>query len=312
MMSKGRKLSTLAKRLPDFMSGRADSTIRKTRASVLGLLERVGNVDLATLNRGHLMTHRAGLLERLAPATVNKELRQIKSALTYAVDAQWMPTNPAWRWRGMMTTEPQREIRVVEPGEFGQLTAAADPEMSAYLGLCYWQGLRRAEACQIRWPQIRFQPNVVVVLNLAGAGELTKSRKNRTIPMRRSARSMLWRLRQSKLALGHNIDGHVFTRPAGQPWNPDTTGGRFARLVQRVGLAKCSLHDLRRSFSTLAQRRGVDVGTVMLLGGWSSVDVVRRHYTGDLHGHLAATMATLDQSEGADYATDNDSETAEI
>ncbi len=296
-MGQNCKLSTLAKRLPDFMSGRAESTIRKTRASVLGLLERLGNVELAKLNRGHLMTHRAGLLERLAPATVNKELRQIKSALTYAVDAGWIATNPAWRWRGMLTTEPQREIRVVEPNEFEQLLAAAGVELGAYLALCYWQGLRRSEACNMRWAQIRFQPNVVVVLNLPGAGELTKSRKNRTVPLRRSARTALWRLRQSKLALDHSIDGHVFTRPAGQPWNPDTVGARFANLVKRLGIAKCGLHDLRRSFSTLLQRRGVDVGTVMLLGGWSSVDVVRRHYTGDLHGHLAATMATMDGAE---------------
>lgn len=291
------KLSTLAKRLADFMSGRADSTIRKTRASVLGLLGCVGNLDLAKVNRGHLMTHRAGLLERLAPATVNKELRQIKSALTYAVDAQWITTNPAWRWRGMLTTEPEREIRVVDPGEFQQLLDATNMETGAYLGLCYWQGLRRSEACNMRWPQIRFQPNVVVVLNLASAGELTKSRKNRTVPLRAKCRSLLWRLRQSKLAMSHPITGHVFTNADGKPWKPDTVGARFAALVRHTGLPKCSLHDLRRSFSTLAQRRGVDVGTVMLLGGWSSVDVVRRHYTGDLHGHLAATMATLDEVE---------------
>ena len=40
--------------------------------------------------------------------------------------------------------------------------------------------------------------------------------------------------------------------------------------------------DLRRSFSTLAQRAGVDKYTVKDLGGWSVVSVVEKHYTGDL------------------------------
>ena len=43
----------------------------------------------------------------------------------------------------------------------------------------------------------------------------------------------------------------------------------MARIVKRAGIAYCTLHDLRRSFSTLAQRAGVDRYTVKDLGGWS-------------------------------------------
>ncbi len=56
----------------------------------------------------------------------------------------------------------------------------------------------------------------------------------------------------------------------------------FARLVNTYGIAPCSLHDLRRSFSTLAQRAGIDKYTVKDLGGWSVVSVVEKHYTGDV------------------------------
>lgn len=298
------KLTDLAKALPAFMGGRALATVAKTRGSVLGLVAVVGDLRVASVNRGHLMAYRAERLAQVAPATTAKELRQIKSALSYAADAEWIKTNPAWRWRGMTITIPEKEIRVVESGEYGQLERAAGLEFAAYMGLCYYQGFRRAEACQIRWPQIRFPTNAVVVLNIASEGELTKSRKNRTVPMRKVARTLLWRLRQTKLALGHPITGHVFTNTKGGHWHPDTAGGRFTRLVRRVGVTPCTLHDLRRSFSTLAQRRGVDVGTVMLLGGWASIAVVRKHYTGDLHGHLAAEMARLDAIQGDTNATE--------
>ena len=52
------------------------------------------------------------------------------------------------------------------------------------------------------------------------------------------------------------------------------------RLSQKG--APHSLHDLRRSFSTLAQRAGVDKYTVKDLGDWSVVSVVEKHYTGDV------------------------------
>lgn len=300
-----RMLTDLAKSLPVFMGGRAPATVTKTSASVLGLVAVVGNVRVADVNRGHLMAYRTARLVEVAPATVAKDLRQIKSALSYAADAEWIKTNPAWRWRGMTLVIPEKEIRIVEESEFSTIEHAAGLEFAAYLGLCFWQGLRRKEACQIRWPQIRFQPNVVVVLNLPKAGELTKTRRNRKVPLRKSARTLLWRLRQTKLALGHKCTTHVFANNKGGHWHPDTVGGRFTRLVQQVGVARCTLHDLRRSFSTLAQRRGVDVPTIMRLGGWSSAAVVAAHYTGDLHGHLAATMARLDAMQGdEDYATD--------
>ena len=53
-------------------------------------------------------------------------------------------------------------------------------------------------------------------------------------------------------------------------------------IGSKCRIAPCSLHDLRRSFSTLAQRAGVDKYTVKDLGGWSVVSVVEKHYTGDV------------------------------
>ena len=57
--------------------------------------------------------------------------------------------------------------------------------------------------------------------------------------------------------------------------------GLYPRL-SASGIASCTLHDLRRLLSTLAQRAGVDKYTVKDLGGWSEVSVVERHYTGDV------------------------------
>ncbi len=75
---------------------------------------------------------------------------------------------------------------------------------------------------------------------------------------------------------------YVFCWPDGKQWKADWVSREFTKLVKKSGIPPCNLHDLRRSFSTLAQRAGVDRYTVKNLGGWSVVSVVEKHYTGDV------------------------------
>ena len=75
---------------------------------------------------------------------------------------------------------------------------------------------------------------------------------------------------------------HVFTRPAGEPYKADWISREFRTVVQRAGVEPCTVHDLRRSFSTHAQRAGVDKHTVKDLGGWSSVAILEKHYSGEI------------------------------
>ncbi|MDP7162352.1 MAG: site-specific integrase [Phycisphaerae bacterium] len=75
---------------------------------------------------------------------------------------------------------------------------------------------------------------------------------------------------------------HVFTWPDGTLYKPDWVTRTFTALVAKAGIRYCTPHDLRRSFSTIAQRAGVDRSIVKDLGGWSNVNVLERHYTGDV------------------------------
>lgn len=53
-------------------------------------------------------------------------------------------------------------------------------------------------------------------------------------------------------------------------------------MVEGTKISHCALHDLRRSWSTIMQRSGIDRSTVKEMGGWSSITVVERHYTGEV------------------------------
>ncbi len=97
-----------------------------------------------------------------------------------------------------------------------------------------------------------------------------------------------------------NGDGEVrpkharcFTWEDGRHDRTDWVTNEFARAVKRAGIAHCSLHHLRRSSSTPARRAGIDKATVKDLGGWSTIGVVEKHYTGEVPEVAQRAIAKL-------------------
>ena len=283
-------LDGLIERLPGLMAGKSPvHTVASTQRSLRQLRDVTGPRTLAAIDRAAVMDFKAKRLgAKAAPATVNKELREIRSALSYATDAGLLRANPLLRWKGLMIREPEKVVRVVEPEEFGKLLEVCeDPTFRALLIVAYRQGLRRNELINLRWAAVDLEREILHVVNVPEADEFTKSRKNRTVPMHPA---VLAELRVTWSDAPKRVEGgkvqatspHVFTWPDGRPLKQDYVSRQFNVLVTKAAIASCTLHDLRRSFSTLAQRAGVDKYTVKDLGGWSEVSVVERHYTGDV------------------------------
>ena len=299
-------LRDLKAAVPQFKTGKSPVTVRITQRSLGDLLRLCGDRLLTKIERGSIMEFRAKrLAEEVSPATVNKQLREIKGALSDAVDAGWIKTNPLWRWKAMQVREPEKRVRVVEEAEFEKIIAAtALPELKALLIVAFYQGLRRTELCQLRWDAVDLERGILHVENRPEEGELTKSRKNRVVPMRQPVREVLSRLhgQTPKVVAGGNAKPkhpHVFCWDDGHAFKPDWVTRTFATIIGKADVAHCTLHDFRRSFSTLAQRAGIDRETVRDLGGWSTTTVVEKHYTGELPEVFERAVKTMDRAAGA-------------
>ncbi|MEU4570224.1 tyrosine-type recombinase/integrase [Micromonospora sp. NPDC023956] len=95
--------------------------------------------------------------------------------------------------------------------------------------------------------------------------------------------------------------GYVFTRPDGQPINPNYATTRFRKLVQRAELPPVRLHDLRHGAASLAHQAGADLKTLQDLLGHSSIVITADTYTtvlpqvqrqcADATAHLVLTAA---------------------
>ena len=73
----------------------------------------------------------------------------------------------------------------------------------------------------------------------------------------------------------------VFSRPDGEPWNPDSVGRAFARAVARTDLKRIRLHDLRHTHATHLLAAGVNMKVVSERLGHATVG-----FTLDTYGHV--------------------------
>ena len=198
---------------------------------------------------------------------------------------------PSWR-----LDERSEEVRSPDIQEVQALLAAAeggDRRISAFLRLLATTGLRRGEACALRWSDIDMGQGLITVdESVVGAkgGVLVKAPKTRASVRRVAcdAQTMATlralREEQEQLATACGLpadeDSFVFSfEPGGErPPYPDSFSHAMTRLRKKAGLAPdIHLHSLRHFHATVLDPVISEAQKQARLG-WSTVQMAR-HYT---------------------------------
>lgn len=159
-------------------------------------------------------------------------------------------------------------------------------------------GCRRGECLGLRWEDVdldarraSIRQTVTRVGREVIIASRTKTGDARAIDLDVDTVAMLrtWRARQAeeRLAAGPNWQDHglVFTLPDGRPYHPERFSREFDRRVERHGIPRIRLHDLRHTWATLALQAGVPAKIVAERLGHASTRV-----TLDIYSHVTPTM----------------------
>ena len=232
-----------------------------------------GNPSLPSLTPRHIDKYKIERLAAVAPATVNIELRTLKSAFRMGVRWNMLPRSP---FVGIsLARVPEREPAYYGREEFQKLLdTIREPWLRDVVLFAAVTGMRQGEILSLRWDQVDFQARVARLSS--SASFKTKTGKRRSVPLGDTAIQVL-RARESD-----HGSGAVFTlrgRPLMRRWV--TT--KLCRYVREIGLdRRLNFHSLRSSFASWLALDGVSIYQISKLLGHSDVTITQEYYA-----HLA-------------------------
>lgn len=195
-------------------------------------------------------------------SSVNREISLLRHILNHAVKYGDLDRNPLAGVQ-LVKEDNIRKIMIEEP-EFDTLIDKADEPLKPILLMAYDTGMRKNEILKLRWDQVSMKHGTVRLEQSD-----TKTSEPRVIVLSDRVIEELKKLPRS-------VSGYVFINPkTGQPWNQIQK--MFHRARKAAKLERIWFHDLRRSFVTIARRRGVPESVVMKMSGHKTRSVFERY-----------------------------------
>ncbi|MBI2809989.1 MAG: integrase family protein [Candidatus Melainabacteria bacterium] len=188
-----------------------------------------------------------------------------------------LPENPVKRlsqaklWK---TAAPQRRTTVIQPNQLkpwfnavmslGQDDARAleNGTMRDYLLICLFTGLRRNEAARLTWNDVDLTSEMLVL-----KGDATKNHQDHRLPLSDFLVALL-KSRRAKC-----VDNELYVFPGRNAGSPLIESKFSVAKVCKLSGVKFTVHDLRRTFLTIAE--GLDLPHYVLkrLANHKSTDI---------------------------------------
>jgi integrase len=181
-------------------------------------------------------------------ATVNRDMAVLSAIFKLATRLGDVRENPVSRIR-YFGNLPKRDRVLSDEEEIALLNSLSDDiELRSKIEILLYTGLRRQELFSLQWRDIDFENGVIRL-----RPETTKTARPRTIPMFSNVRrifSYLQSQTENDLPLSLVFPG-VETRKG-------SFSAQLKRATKALGIHSITAHSLRHTFSTRANRFGVD------------------------------------------------------
>jgi integrase len=159
-------------------------------------------------------------------------------------------------------------------------------------------GVRRGEACALRWDDVDWDGTVTIRANRVHAGRqvvegTTKSDKVRTVHLDARTVAVLRRWHKDqmaeRLAVGPSYveSGYVFTNEIGEPIRPGSVSYAFTKASRAADVRHIGVHGLRHTCATLLLAKGVPPHVVQERLGHADIAI-----TLGLYSHVMPKQAS--------------------
>jgi integrase len=237
----------------------------RTHAGYRGCLHRLkrsfGGKRLSEVDPLSVERHKHARIKAGAPIAGNRELATLKALMNRCrALGLYDGSTPEIK----LVREPRTRLRFLDAEEEARLLEASSEALRALIVTGINTGLRiKAEALTLEKQDVDLARGTLTV-----QAAYAKNGRTRTVPLNSAARQAL------AAAMERAPGAYVFARPDGRPL---PIRKAFEAAVSTAKLTGVTPHTLRHTFASRLAMAGVDLRTVMELGGWASLDMVLRY-----------------------------------
>jgi integrase len=250
---------------------------RRDRFSVDNLVSFFKGKYLFEITSEMIEKYKAARLEKVTPASVNRELACLKHMYTKAIEWGYIKSNPGKGVKRLK--EPPGRLRYLKLEEVEALLKVCSDHIRPIVVTALNTGMRKSEILNLRWQDVDLKNRKITVVN-------AKNNESRVVPINQT----LYRGLQD---LCQRVKGeYVFSDRNDRPFKDIKKG--FSSALKKIGIKDFRFHDLRHTFGSHLVMQGVDLRTVQQVMGHKDIKMTMR-YSHLSPEHVQEAMEKLDK-----------------
>lgn len=257
--------------------------------SLKHLIPHFKGMSLSKINPKHIEDYKRKRLDRVKPATINRELTLLKFMFSLAKKWKYASENPVKEIKFFQ--ERQYLMRILNKEEIKRLITVASNPLKAIIILALNTAMRKGEILNLRWPDVDFADCYIYIKE-------SKSNVMRKIPMNTIVVATLKNIKRES--------DYVFPGPRNRKQYSDIFYP-FKQACENASIKDMRFHDLRHTAATIMVMGGIDLVTVSKILGHSDIQMTMRyaHPTPENKRKAVNVLASIFESEQEEKTSHN-------
>ena len=216
-------------------------------------------ISLSKINPKYIEDYKRERLEKVKPATIDRELALLKFMFSLAI--KWKCTNENPVKEVKFFNLRRKMERILDHKEAKQLLDAANERLKSILIVALSTGMRRGEIFDLRWNDVDFDKHFIFIKE-------TKSGVPRKVPMNSLVANTIKSIKRES--------DFVFCNPKTKD-SIKAVQTAFKNARERAGIRDFRFHDLRHTAASWMVAAGIDLVTVKEILGHADIKTTMRY-----------------------------------